>query len=101
MADGLPTLVVTHQLQLERRTGKVRRPETDVLPLCHATNCAVLTGTERLDVSRGRRVATGSAVERRPAAAAVGDHSHRRQSRHRSTRTNAPRTVKYTIERTK
>jgi len=28
--------VVTHQLQVERRTGKVRRPETDVLPLCHA-----------------------------------------------------------------
>jgi len=31
-------LVVTHQLQVERRTGKVRRPETDVLQLCHATN---------------------------------------------------------------
>jgi len=30
--------VVTHQLQVERRTGKVRLPETDVLPLCHATN---------------------------------------------------------------
>ena len=38
IADGLPTLVVTHQLQVERRTGKVRRPETDVLPLCYATN---------------------------------------------------------------
>ena len=37
IADGLPTLVVTHQLQVERKTGKVRRPETDVLPLCHAT----------------------------------------------------------------
>ena len=34
---GLPTLVVTHQLQVERKTGNVRRPETDVLPLCHAT----------------------------------------------------------------
>jgi len=33
--------VVTHQLQVERRTGKVRRPETDVLPLCHATNLTV------------------------------------------------------------
>jgi len=33
----LPTLVVTHQLQVERRTGKVRQSETDVLPLCHAT----------------------------------------------------------------
>ena len=38
IADGLPKLVVTHQLQVECRTGKVRRPETDVLPLCHATN---------------------------------------------------------------
>ena len=35
VADGLPTLVVTHQLQVKRRTGKVRRPETDVLPLCY------------------------------------------------------------------
>ena len=35
---GLPTLVVTHQLQVERKTGKVRQSETDVLPLCHATN---------------------------------------------------------------
>jgi len=41
--DGLPTLVVTHQLQVERRTEKVRRPETDVLPLCHATNLLLLT----------------------------------------------------------
>ena len=32
VADGLPTLVVTHG------TGKVRQSETDVLPLCHATN---------------------------------------------------------------
>jgi len=30
--------VVTRQLQVERRTGKVRRPKTDVLPLCHSTN---------------------------------------------------------------
>ena len=36
--DGLPTFVVTHQLQGERRTGKVRQSEIDVLPLCHATN---------------------------------------------------------------
>jgi len=46
MADGLRTLVVTHQLQFERRTGKVRRPETDILPLCHATNCHVVRWTE-------------------------------------------------------
>jgi len=32
------TEVVTHQLQVERRTGKVRQSETDVLPLCHSTN---------------------------------------------------------------
>ena len=34
----LPTVVVTHQLQVERRTGELRRPETGVLPLYHATN---------------------------------------------------------------
>ena len=26
----------THQLQVERRTGKVRRSQTDLLPLSHA-----------------------------------------------------------------
>ena len=36
VADGLPTLVVTHQLQDEHRTGKVRQSETDVLPLYHS-----------------------------------------------------------------
>jgi len=30
--------VVIRQLQVERRTAKVRRSKTDVLPLCHATN---------------------------------------------------------------
>ena len=30
--------MVTHQLQVERRTEKVRQSETDVLPLCYATN---------------------------------------------------------------
>ena len=34
--------MVTHQLQVERRTGKVRQSETDVLPLSHATNCSVV-----------------------------------------------------------
>ena len=42
IADGLPTLVVTHQLQVERRTGKVRQSETDVLPLFHATNLIIV-----------------------------------------------------------
>jgi len=40
-ADGLPTLVVTRQPQVERRTAKVRLSETDVLPLCHATNYVI------------------------------------------------------------
>ena len=30
--------MVTHQLQVKRRTGKVRRPETDVLPGCTLFN---------------------------------------------------------------
>ena len=36
--------MVTHQLQVERRIGKVRQSETDVLPLCHATNWADSVG---------------------------------------------------------
>ena len=39
--------MVTHQLQVERRTGKVRRPETDVLPLCHATNCEIISSCKK------------------------------------------------------
>jgi len=36
----LPTEMLTHprQLQVVRRTRKVRQPKTDVLPLCHATS---------------------------------------------------------------
>jgi len=34
--------VVTHQLQVERRTAKARRPKTDVLPLDHSTNVTYL-----------------------------------------------------------
>ena len=37
VANGLPTIVVTHQLQVEHGTWKVCLPETDVLPLCHNT----------------------------------------------------------------
>ena len=32
------SLVVTHQLQVERRTRKDCQSETDVLPLCYVTN---------------------------------------------------------------
>jgi len=38
--------VVTHQLQVARRTGKVRRPETDVLPLSDATNGSLVDTNE-------------------------------------------------------
>ena len=38
IADVLPTLMVNRQLQVEHRTRKVRRPKTDVPPLCQATN---------------------------------------------------------------
>ena len=31
--------MVTRQLQVERRTAKVRRPKTDVLPLCLTQLC--------------------------------------------------------------
>jgi len=41
LPDGLPRYVVTHQLQVERGTGKVRRSKTDVLPLCHATKLQI------------------------------------------------------------
>jgi len=34
--------VVTRQLQVERRTAKVRRSEINVLPLSHATNLGCL-----------------------------------------------------------
>jgi len=52
VADGLPTVVVTHQLQVERGTGKVHRPETNVLPLCNATN---LVQCNRPNTGMGRQ----------------------------------------------
>ena len=48
VVDGLPTIVVTHQLQVDRETGEVRRPKTDVLPLCCATNANSATPDLRL-----------------------------------------------------
>ena len=38
VANSLPTQVVTHQLQVERRTEKVHHSQTDTLLLCHATD---------------------------------------------------------------
>jgi len=37
--------VVTRQLQVDRRAEKVRRPKTDVLPLCHVTNTRYFSTT--------------------------------------------------------
>jgi len=47
VADGWPTLVVTHQLPVKCRAGKIRRPKTDVLPLCHASNYLMSTQSQR------------------------------------------------------
>ena len=78
--------MVTYQLQVERRTGKVRRPETDVLPLCYATNLlrlglGLLGGSElrirsmnrlygrgRSPVSENRIHSVATSVRRRPVA---------------------------------
>ena len=38
VADGLPTWVVSRQLQVECRTEKVHWSKTDILSLCYATN---------------------------------------------------------------
>jgi len=54
--------VVTHQLQVERRTGKVRRPETDVLPLSHATN--LLQWGERKEEMREKQWNEGGIGEK-------------------------------------
>jgi len=45
VADGLPILVVTHRLQVERRTGKVCWPKTDVWTTepRHQVICLTLT----------------------------------------------------------
>ena len=47
-------LVVTRQLQVECRTGKARRPKTNVLPLCHATG-QMVTAAGAEDVGQVRR----------------------------------------------
>jgi len=43
-ADILPTWLVTRQLQVGRRTGKDRRPKTDVLPLSQRHQLVVHNG---------------------------------------------------------
>ena len=52
--------MVTHQLQVERRTGKVRRPEIDVLPLCHATNLSEEYNNVNKDIRRLKVWSTSS-----------------------------------------
>jgi len=60
-ADGLPTWVVTRQLQVGRRTGKDRRPKTDVLPLCQRHQ--PLFGRIHKKRHRGHRKSTKSVYE--------------------------------------
>ena len=38
--------MVTHQLQVERRTAKAHRPKTNAVPLDHATNQNSVTGVD-------------------------------------------------------
>jgi len=54
IADGLPTLVVTRQLWIERRTGKVRWSETDVLYHCatQPTTNAKYTKHKKLTITQ-------------------------------------------------
>jgi len=62
IADGLPTKVVTHQLQVERRKAKERWPETDVLQLSQADQpwascshlCASVTKQYNLVLVKGQ-----------------------------------------------
>jgi len=42
--------VVTHQLQVERRTAKAHRPKTDALPLDYATKLATHLSRESAEV---------------------------------------------------
>ena len=49
VADGLPTIVVTHQLRVARRTG-IRQPETDVL--CYATNWTTISLQVEIELTR-------------------------------------------------
>ena len=46
--------MVTHQLQVESRTGKVRLPKTDVLPLCHATKHLMSVNVARVFTTGGQ-----------------------------------------------
>ena len=52
--------MVTHQLQVERRTGKVRQSETDVLPQCYATNFKDSTDKLQRVLNAAARVITGT-----------------------------------------
>ena len=58
--------MVTHQLQVERRTAKGHRPKTDALPLDYATNYGVMYTFPKLR-------------ENPPTAVGVGAHSAEEQ----------------------
>ena len=60
--------MVTHQPQVERRTGKVRRSRTDVLLLCHTTKrfriCGLSAYTEDVGICTPLQVWEGGVAER-------------------------------------
>ena len=57
--NGLPTLVVTHQLQVERRTGKVRQSEADVIIII-----IIIKGIYIAQVRKGHKCASSTTVPR-------------------------------------
>jgi len=47
--------MLTRQLQVERRTGKVLQSKNNVLPLCHATKPSCLSKKEFLKLTTDQR----------------------------------------------
>jgi len=67
VADGLHTTVVTHQLQVERGAGKLRRPATDVLPLWKEGVCEVKHENNQIHLGENCKTAEISFGKRVPA----------------------------------
>jgi len=60
-----PNTTVAHQLQVESGTGKVVRPETDILPLFHAANRTTAHISVRFTASVGHAWRAGDADVKR------------------------------------
>jgi len=85
VADGLPTTVVTHQLQVERGRGKVRRQETDVRSI--PTYCATQP-TDNIDLLiwfitiAGNHILRRSTIFTRNSCCCRAEESYNKQVRH-------------------